>query len=183
SSCSVSRSFVESARPSEAADGADELLDVRVTERRAEARHARPSDGRPAVLDDVEQVLIGAAADGPTVTQIARADQEERRSPGALPIDAMTGRAEPEVESLDRGRAGRRTGRVEEPGQPTGEDADRREHDQERRERPTHGGEDSTGPQRASDSTYKWRPESIKKLILYVMRSVGARTAKEADNA
>jgi hypothetical protein len=88
------------------------------------------------VLDEVVEILVGATTDGPAIGEVARSNQEERGPPRAAPVGAVTGRAEAEVQSLGRWRAGGGARRVEEPRQPSGERPDRREDDQECQQRP-----------------------------------------------
>ena len=97
------------------------------------------------MLDDVEEVFVGAATDDRGVGEVAGTDQEERRSPRAASVRAVTRRAQHQIQSLAARSAGRWAGCVEEPGQPSGKDSDRRQDDQECQERPPHEGEDSIG--------------------------------------
>src|SRR5438094_4175150 len=144
SSCSASSASPESARTTELAHVGDELADFVLREGGAEGRHARPPDGRAAVLDDVEEVLVGALTEAGAVGEVAGTDQEERGAPGAATVGAVTRGAELVEEAPAPRRAARRARGVEQRCEARRQDADSRDREDERQERPAPGAEDST---------------------------------------
>lgn len=117
---------------------ADESLDVGVAEK-AESRHSRPAERVAAVLDDVEEVPLGAAG-RPHVRQIPRPQQEEGRPPRATAVHAVAGHAVGVVEALAPAGTGGRVGGVEEPGQPAGHHPDGEQGRHEADQGPAHDG-------------------------------------------
>src|SRR5439155_25158046 len=67
-------------------DVLDHRLDLLVREMEPEAGHPRLADRRAAVLDELEQVLVGVSTHPRRVGEIARPDQEERRAPRAAAV-------------------------------------------------------------------------------------------------
>src|SRR5262245_44405277 len=70
----------------------------------AEGGHTRPADGRPAVLDQVEHVVVRERRYRLPVLEIARPDEKYGGAPRATAVGAVTGRAVREVGALDGGR-------------------------------------------------------------------------------
>src|SRR5262249_23082271 len=127
-----------SALAREPAHVGDQLSDVAVGERRAERGHPGPADWRAAVLDEIEQVLIGAPVDRRGGTELTGPDQEEGGAPGALPVGPVAGCAETEVETCGRRRAGWWFGSIQEPRQPAREGSDRGDDHRESQQRSAH---------------------------------------------
>src|SRR5207249_4667070 len=138
-SCSASSGSLDSARAAEPAHVGDQLTDLYLRQGGAEGGHARPSDGRAAVLDDVDERLVGALIEATGVGEIAGTDQEERGAPGTAPVHAVARDAERVEEPLAaRGAAGWPR-RVEERREARCEDADRRDREDEDDQRAAHG--------------------------------------------
>jgi hypothetical protein len=98
------------------------------------------------VPDDVGEVLIALAARPQPFREVARADQEERRAPGAPTIGAVALRAEGDVDALGARGARPRSRRVEDRCESRREDAEQRDGECEREHRAeatTHGAEDT----------------------------------------
>src|SRR5262245_60783230 len=80
----------------------------------AEGGHTRPADGCPAVLDQVEHVVVRERRYRLPVLEIARPDEKHSGAPRATAVGAVTGRAVREVGALHGGRVLGHGGRQEE---------------------------------------------------------------------
>src|SRR3989442_4065145 len=141
SSCSALSGSPDSARAAESAHVGDELADLLVRQRGAEGRHAGTPDRRATVLDDVAQVLVGALMEARGVGEVPGTDQEEGGAPGAPPVRAVARHAEPVVEALATRGTARRTRRVQQRGEASRENANRRDPEDEGQDGPPHGAE------------------------------------------
>jgi hypothetical protein len=97
------------------ADVADERLDVGVAQE-AEGRHPGTPERVTPVLDEVEEVPVGAGAHPDGVGEVPRPEQEQGRSPGAPAVHAVAGDAVGVEEAFSPVGTGRRMGGFEEPG-------------------------------------------------------------------
>src|SRR5262250_78376 len=82
----------------------DQRADLGVGQMIAEGGHARPADGRAAVLDQVEHVVVRERRYRLPVLEIARPDEKYGGAPRATAVGAVTGRAVREVSALYGGR-------------------------------------------------------------------------------
>src|ERR1700756_1547354 len=81
----------------------------------AEGGHTRPADGGPAVLDEVEHVVVRERRDRLPVLEIAWPDEKYGSAPRAAAVGAMAGRTVGEIGALHRVRVfGHRMGQEEE---------------------------------------------------------------------
>src|SRR5439155_21543597 len=97
-----------------------ELGDVVVAQVVAEGGHAGAADGGAPVLDDVEQVPVGLGGHA-GAGEVAGAQQEQGRPPGAAAVTAVAGDAVGVVEALAPSGPGRGLGVGQQPGQAPGE--------------------------------------------------------------
>src|SRR6266508_4731704 len=79
----------------------DQRADLVVGQMIAEGGHAGLADGRAAIRDETEEVLVRKVRHVPAVGQVARPDQEEGGAPRARAGGAVAGRAVGQVEPLD----------------------------------------------------------------------------------
>src|SRR5262249_26715224 len=82
----------------------DQRADLVVRQMIAEGGHTRPADGRPAVLDQVEHVVVRERRYRLPVLEIARPDEKYGGAPRAMAVGAVTGRAVREVGALHGSR-------------------------------------------------------------------------------
>jgi hypothetical protein len=123
---------------------AHQRTDVVVGKVIAEGRHAGAADGGPAVLDDVEEVLVGVRRRAGGVGEVAGAEQEQRRAPGATAVAAVALDAVGVVEALAARGARGWPGIVQEPRETDREAADGRDRRRQRDQGTPHRGEDIT---------------------------------------
>src|SRR3989442_10185902 len=85
----------------------DQVTDLRIGQMVPEGGHAGLAYRGPAVLDEVEEVLVREPGHAPGIAEVAGTHQEDRRAPRALAARSVTGRAAAEEEALNgRGRPG-----------------------------------------------------------------------------
>src|SRR6266849_1272047 len=81
----------------------DQVTDLRIGQMVPEGGHARLANRGPAVLDEVEEVLVREPVRAARIAEVARMNQEDRRAPRALAGGSVAGRAAGEIETLDGG--------------------------------------------------------------------------------
>src|SRR5712691_6836935 len=79
----------------------DQVTDLRIGQMVPEGGHARLANRGPAVLDEVEEVLVREPGHAPRIAEVAGTNQEDRGAPRALAGGSVAGRAAGEIETLD----------------------------------------------------------------------------------
>src|SRR5437879_775278 len=85
----------------------DQVTDLRIRQMVPEGGHAGLAYRGPAVLDEVEEILVREPGHARGIAETAGTHQEDRRAPRAFTGRSVTGRAAAEIETLNgRGRPG-----------------------------------------------------------------------------